>query len=88
MPWTTDRLGGTAISGAIELFLVIKIWRALRRGTVSVTFGDRQPGDSYTHLKAHRDELPVFYWLLVGVLVLGALVVAGIVWIIAGGYVT
>jgi hypothetical protein len=87
-PWTIDRLGGTAISGAIELFLLVKIWRALSRGTVSVTFGNRTPSDSFLHLKAHRNELPVFYWILLAVLVLGAIVVAAIVAIIAGGFVT
>jgi hypothetical protein len=87
-PWTTDRLVGTAITGAIELLLVFKIWRSLQRGTVSVTFGDRVPVDSFLHLKAHRDELPVFYWILVGLLVLGAALVAGIVALVAGGFVT
>jgi hypothetical protein len=87
-PWTTDRFAGTAITGAVELFLILKILRSLRRGTVSVTFGNQAPSDSFLRLKAAREELPVFYWILVVFLMLAALLVGGIVAVVAGGFVT
>jgi hypothetical protein len=87
-PWTTDRLGGTALTGAMLLFLLWKIWRLLRRGAVSVTFGDRTPGESFLNLVADRETLPVFYWVLVSVLVLAAVALGGVVALIAGGFVT
>jgi hypothetical protein len=87
-PWTIDRLGGTALTSVIELFLLWKIWKSLRRGSVSVTFGDKMPGESYLYLAAERETLPVYYWLLVALLVLFAIAVGGAIGLIAGGFIS
>jgi hypothetical protein len=82
-PWLLHRLGAVAFISVFEIVLIVKIWRGLNRGSVSLTFGNRVAGEDYTYLKAHRDEIPVLFWGIIAFLVGTAVVLAAIGYVVA-----
>jgi len=82
-PWLLHRLGAVTFISVLELIVIIKIWRGLNRGSVSLTFGDRVAGGDYTYLKAHRDEIPVLFWGIIVFLVGTAVVLAALGYVVA-----
>jgi hypothetical protein len=83
-----DRLGGSALTLAIELFLIWKIWSSLRKGVVEINF-DRSNNinnNSILDITASRASLPTLYWVMVGLLVVSAVFVGAVfIFIAAGG---
>jgi hypothetical protein len=84
-----DRLGGSAISLAVELFILWKIWQALKSGTVTLNFSNSNtpnPNNSLFDFSAGRADSPTLFWLMTGFLMFSAVFVGCcFIFIAAGG---
>jgi hypothetical protein len=80
-----DRVIGSAIGLAIEIYLVWKIWTALRRAVVTIEIGQSSIDGFHLKITAERATLPGLYWSMLAILALAALAVGSIVVLIVSG---
>jgi hypothetical protein len=70
----------------VEICLLWLIRNALRRGIATINFGNSAEANDIFNITVHRATYPIIYWLMVGIMMGGALAVgAGIIILLKTG---